>query len=1270
MNPESLTCRSCGFENPSGFSFCGKCGSALVGVDEKITKTAIEAAPSQLKEKMKTESRKIKGERRRVVVMFADISGYTELSRDRDPEELKELVNGAILKLSDVAYRYEGYIDKIMGDCLMVLFGAPIAHEDDSERAVMAAFDLLSTIKEYGREREARLNLSVGIARGLCYAGEYGRPGDYTVIGEDVNLAERLQKIASPGTVYVSREVHELTSSHINYVKVGKKILKGIGEREVFEAVSMRYAEKDERPFVGRSREIERLKGLFEKTNNSQGKTCFVTGERGIGKSRVYQKFKREILDSSDIFFGQARGLEYLRGEFYYVLRGVLRHVIGIEEGLTVQDSNARLADFYAGRAELLYSLPFVKYLLSLPLVEKELVAIEGISPEEREKNIEGIIASTLLRLSDEKPLVIVVEDAQRMDKGSEKFFISLQRKIKNSRILIIMLCWEPLAGFYKKSANIKMKPLSQVDIRDLLKLNFDAKPISSRLLSVVTKMTKGNPLFIEETIELLKQEELVKTGRSVDLKTEKIQVPDKVYNIVLARIDRIGKRAKDTLKTASVTGFEFSDYLVSRIMERDELAVEFSELEGKDFIRFLIEANYQFGQARIYAFKNEIVRDVVYELILKEERRNLHKAAAQVAEKLYADNIDEYTDTIAYHYLEASDERAAPYLLKSAERKMRGYQLNDAIVAFEKYLKLKEDLGLPDDLQVFLDIAHAYALKAKYDEAFQCLETAEKLASDDESKGKVSVMQGRILMKLGKADEALTRMQKAERHLNTDNDVKCENYDNIGRLYIEKGEYDKAVSYLEKSLENRLHRLSSDHIDTGTSYNLLGNALRIRGELDKALDYFNKALEIHISVLGKDHPVTAKTYVDISGLYWRRGDYDTSIEYLKQALQIRLRVFGSEHPDTAGVYSRLGTNYLYKADSRNALVNLKKALRIQQQVLGADNPETANSYFNIGGVYWKTLDFVKALEYVNRAVSIWESVFGEKHPRTLSGYNGLAILYFNLGYYEEALGNFKKALDIRISLLGKDDPQTATSRYNLGCMYFDLGDYGKAMKHFSEGLRIQAKLFGDKHRETLLSCISVGQVLIRQGEYQKAIEYLEKAGDGFTETMGPAKNLTIKALTNLANAYTKANRDEDASKCTEQAFSVIEESIGVPGKRDVGFAFIPYLVEKGRLDEAEGILAEVRKVLVKSKDRLKRLEFLQYLVRVNEARGNATKVLEYVNQTLELARSIGLKPRLVNSLILAARITKDTKLKSEALSLARQIGDKCSEEEILNTLP
>ncbi|MBN2379158.1 tetratricopeptide repeat protein [candidate division WOR-3 bacterium] len=1255
MPKDTRKCPNCGFRNPEGFSFCGKCGSALVGVDEKKTKTAIDSAPTRLKEKMKAESRKIKGERRRVVVMFADISGYTELSRQRDPEELKDLVDGALLKLSDMVYKYEGYIDKIMGDCLMVLFGAPIAHEDDSERAVLTAFDLLEVIKDYWDEKSARLNLSIGIARGLCYAGEYGRPGDYTVIGDDVNLAERIEKIAPPGKVYVSKDVYELTHNRINYVKVGTKVLRGLGEREVYEALSQRYLEKERRPFVGRSRELGRLQALYEKAKEGQGCYSFITGERGIGKSRTYERFKADHLDQDHIFFGQTRGIEYLRGEFYYVLRGALRSFIGLEEGLSGKESEERLIAFYKDRSELDYSLPFVKYLLSLPLEEKERLAIEGIKPEEREKNIEGIISSFLLKLADEKPVVIVVEDAQRLDTGSQNFFISLQRLLKGKRVLIIMLCWEVLQGFYKKSVNIKMKPLSKIDTRDLIKLHFENKPISSRLLATVIKMTKGHPLYIEEIIEILKQENLVKAGRSVDLIAEKIQVPDKVYNIVLARIDSADKRAKDTLKTASVAGFEFSDSLVSRIMGEEGLTAEIGVLEGKDFIRYLFDANYSFGQARIYAFKNEIVRDVAYELMLKEERRNLHKATAQVIEKMFVENLDDYSDVIAYHYLEAGDERAAPYLLRSADRKFSGFKLDDALRDYQRYLEFKKDP------EIYFKLGEIYRFKADYKNAYLSYDKAEEISPSDEFRGKVKTARGYALGYSGSYDDALTQLLAAQKLLSEDKTEVARNYHALGKLYRQKGEHENSLEAFNKALKITLEEFGENHIMVAAAYDGIGLYYSDTGNYDSALEYHIKGREVYASLFGEKHPSVAASDISIGMTYGRKGDVDSALPHFEKALGIYLSMFGTEQPEVATCYNNIGLVHIHRQEFAKALRYLKKALSIEIAVFGETHHDIARSYLNIGSTLTSIGNYQQALENLKQAEQIFLSIFGEKHHAVAVTFNSLARVNIFLGDLDKGLEYHSRSRKIWTSLFGESHPHIASNYSATGLVYLELGNYKKALELFMKSFEIRKKVFGANHPATIEVGSDIAILKFRLGEYSESRDWFEK----ILNAEGSSPNDSFFAGLILTDIHGRMGEKEEAASCCKKVIESIA-TLNVPKlAASTVRRLVRLLLSSGKVNLAQRLLDEFESCNFETGRKDKTADILVARSILEQAKGNSREAAEFADQAAEIFQGLGFKPSLIDALVAKARALKDKKSIDKALAIACEIGDKSREEEV-----
>ncbi len=273
---KKIKCPSCGFENPSQFNFCGRCGFPL---------------SSDVKPRVISEE-KVE-ERRNVAIIFADISGFTRLSLQYDPEELKNIISRAFDRLINIIQRYGGYIDKIIGDCIMALFGTPVSHEDDPLRSVLCALELKEEIKLISRELNVPLNLSIGINWGLCITGDMGIPGSFTVMGKEVNFAERLQESAPPGTIFVSKSLKEITEKEIKYIKRNIKI-KGFEEPvEVYEPVEVlsTHILREHGEFFDRENEIKILKRTFEEVKSGKGRILYIHGEAGAGKLLLWKIF-------------------------------------------------------------------------------------------------------------------------------------------------------------------------------------------------------------------------------------------------------------------------------------------------------------------------------------------------------------------------------------------------------------------------------------------------------------------------------------------------------------------------------------------------------------------------------------------------------------------------------------------------------------------------------------------------------------------------------------------------------------------------------------------------------------------------------------------------------------------------------------------------------------------------------------------------------------------------------------------------------------------
>ena len=390
-----MKCKICGFENPDGFKFCGKCGSKL----EESILTGNESIN-------KKDAKEI-GERRNLCVMFVDISGFTKLSLKYDPEDLRNLIERVFKRLGKIIYKYEGYIDKIIGDAIMALFGAPIAHEDDPLRSVMAAFDLLKEIKKISQEENIPLDLSIGINKGLVVTGYVPLKNSYTVMGSEVNLAERLQSAAPKGSIYVGESIKESTKKEVVYKKIRIKV-KGYPEPiDVFEPIEIKsksiVRSGKRRIFYNREKELAVLHDwlLQDKTQ-----IFSIIGDAGVGKTTLIYKAIENIKNEYKIFY--IKGIEYLKKNPYTIVREVLYNILEISgKDLKKLTSAEESVDKFFKDSGLIKAPTFIKWFLSLKISSEEKLFIESIKPEEIEQIVTNLLSFMLTKLKDENVLFI-----------------------------------------------------------------------------------------------------------------------------------------------------------------------------------------------------------------------------------------------------------------------------------------------------------------------------------------------------------------------------------------------------------------------------------------------------------------------------------------------------------------------------------------------------------------------------------------------------------------------------------------------------------------------------------------------------------------------------------------------------------------------------------------------------------------------------------------------------------------------------------------------
>jgi len=450
-----IICPKCGISNHTSKSFCHKCGNDLIRAKPALPVDCSQPqsyTPKFLADKILDTRSSIQGERKLVTVLFADVANYTSISEKLDPEEVHQIMYGCFKVLMDEIHRYEGTIDKFMGDGVMALFGAPVAHEDHAQRACYAALAIQKAIGEYGEKIEenngVEFKIRVGIDSGQVIVGSVGNDlkMDYTAIGDPVNLASRMEGLAEPGTIYVTSDTFKLTEDFFLFESLGKVSIKGKEEPikvyrlEVAGGIETRFGAATARGlsrFVGRQKELTALKEAFDNAKAGSGQIVGVVGEAGIGKSRLLLKLRESLAQEQHIYL-EGRCLHYGSTMPYLPILDTLRAYFDINDIEQESDIKRRIEKALCHLDVNPDSiLPPLYDVLSLPIEDDDYLNLEP--PQKRERTFEAII-SLFLALSQSDSLVLTIEDLHWMDRTSEEFLDCLIGSLTNARIVLILL--------------------------------------------------------------------------------------------------------------------------------------------------------------------------------------------------------------------------------------------------------------------------------------------------------------------------------------------------------------------------------------------------------------------------------------------------------------------------------------------------------------------------------------------------------------------------------------------------------------------------------------------------------------------------------------------------------------------------------------------------------------------------------------------------------------------------------------------------------------
>ena len=701
-------CPNCQTPNVSDARFCKRCGQALMAAAAVTPPTPTEFAaprsytPKHLAEKILVSRSALEGERKQVTVLFVDVSGFTALSERLDPEDVHRLMTRAFELMLAEVHRYEGTVNQFLGDGIMALFGAPIAHEDHARRALQAALGIRTVLGAYEDElRQGRgitFQVRQGLNTGLVVVGSIGTDlrMDYTAVGDTTNVAARLLQAAERGRILIAEATQRLTEGYFHTRALGELRVKGKAEPLLaFEVIASKEArtrldvsaERGLTPYVGRERELQLLLQCFEKAKAGQGQTVFVVGEAGIGKSRLLYEFRRRVGDEAT--WVEGRCMSFGQSIAFHPITDMLKRNFRIEEG----DAEGAIARKVERGVVLLGEdlrplLPYLYYLLSIDPGD---AAVATMDPQQRRGEIFDALRRLLVRASAVRPQILVHEDLHWIDKASEESLLFTADSVPTNRILHILTYrtgYRHPFGEHSYHTRIALSTLSNEDSVQMAHAALGASDLPENLRALIVRKAEGNPFFVEEVVKSLQELGAI---RRVDdryvlgTRLDEIVIPDSIQDVIMARIDRLADAPKKTLQLASVIGREFTRRLLDRIGDIRERTEEF--LRDLKAIELIYEKTL-FPELA-YMFKHALTHEVAYNSLLRQRRKELHGIIARAIEELYAERLAEQYEVLAYHFAKAEDTgKALEYLVKAAQKAAHAFANREAVALYEQALE------------------------------------------------------------------------------------------------------------------------------------------------------------------------------------------------------------------------------------------------------------------------------------------------------------------------------------------------------------------------------------------------------------------------------------------------------------------------------------------------------------------------------------------------------------------------------------------------------
>jgi len=789
--PLERACPGCGEQNRAGAQFCRRCGQRLETPPAPAESGRFSSpetyTPRHLAERILLSKSALEGERKQVTVLFADLKGSMELLADRDPEEARQILDPVLEQMMEAVHRFEGTVNQVMGDGIMALFGAPLAHEDHAVRACYAALAMQESVKRYANEvRRARgvpVKIRVGLNSGEVVVRAVGSDlrMDYTAVGQTTHLAGRMEQLAEPGAILMTPATLALAEGYVDVTSLGPVPVKGLARPvEVFELTGTRplrtrlgaaVASRGLTRFVGRETELEQLYRAQQHAADGRGHVVAIVGEAGVGKSRLIYEFRRShrlqnwlVLEGSAVSYGSATS--------YLPIVELLKRYFKIADGDDARDTREKVAGkVLTLDRSLEATLPALLSLLDVLVDDATWRALD--SAERREQTFEALMRLWCIE-AGEQPLLLVIEDLHWSDGETRALLDHLVECMASARVLLLVNYrpeYSPTWGAKEHYTEIRLDPLASTNAEDLLQVLLGADPMLEGLKQLLMDRAAGNPFFLEESVRALVEAKTL-TGEPGDYRlarpVEAVSVPASVHALLAARIDRLPAEEKRWLQSAAVIGKHVPLVLLREIAGTSE-----SELQGGlarlHAAGFLEEDSRAPGRACI--FKHALTHEVAYSTLLQPRRRELHAQIAETIERRYSDRLIEQVERLAYHTVRGELwPKAAGYLRQAGIKAASRSAYREAAICFDEAIRAIAHLRESRDaklqaIDVRLDARAALAPLGQYSQILDRMREAEVLAreiGDQRRLGLVLADTGARLRNVGDHSGALEATRQA----------------------------------------------------------------------------------------------------------------------------------------------------------------------------------------------------------------------------------------------------------------------------------------------------------------------------------------------------------------------------------------------------------------------------------------------------------------------------------------------------------------------------